>query len=83
MWGPMMGYGYGGGWTMAASGLFWLVILALVVVLIWRLAGHSTRGQPAGRPSGLEVLDERYARGEVQRDEYLQKRADLTQPPRP
>jgi uncharacterized membrane protein len=28
-------------------------------------------------PTGLEVLGRRYARGEIDRDEYLAKRADL------
>jgi putative membrane protein len=31
----------------------------------------------AGRSRGLELLDERYARGEINRDEYLQKRGDI------
>jgi uncharacterized membrane protein len=28
-------------------------------------------------PTGLEVLGRRYARGEIDREEYLEKRADL------
>jgi uncharacterized membrane protein len=37
--------------------------------------------------TGLEVLSRRYARGEIDRDEYLQKRGDIlgyqAVPPRP
>ncbi|NIP80914.1 MAG: SHOCT domain-containing protein, partial [Gemmatimonadetes bacterium] len=32
----------------------------------------------AGRGSALETLELRYARGEIEREEYLQKRQDLT-----
>jgi putative membrane protein len=30
------------------------------------------------RSPGLDTLEERYARGEINRDEYLQKRRDIT-----
>jgi len=36
-------------------------------------------GTPSRRHSpGLDVLEERYARGEIDRDEYLQKKKDLS-----
>jgi putative membrane protein len=76
MWGPMMGYGYGG-WMMVVGGLFWIAVLALVIYLGFRLAGQTGRGQSDARSSGLGVLDERYARGEIEREEFLQKRQDL------
>ena len=28
-------------------------------------------------PDGLDVLEERYARGEIKREEYLEKRKDI------
>jgi uncharacterized membrane protein len=31
----------------------------------------------APRPAGLDVLEERYARGEINHDEYLQKKKDI------
>ncbi|HEX4042447.1 MAG TPA: SHOCT domain-containing protein [Xanthobacteraceae bacterium] len=35
-------------------------------------------GQEAARdPTGLEMLAKRYARGDIDRDEYLQKRNDI------
>jgi putative membrane protein len=83
------GYGYGGGYY--GYGLLhmagWIVILvAVVVAVIWlvRSAGmcgmahHHHRGLPPGRSPGLDVLEERYARGEINRDEYLQKKRDIT-----
>ncbi len=76
----MMG-GWGGGAMFPFSGIFGLLVLALVIAaLVWVVRGilrhdHEPRaGQAAG---GLTVLDQRYARGEINRDEYLQKRADI------
>jgi putative membrane protein len=75
----MMG-GWGGGF-FPFSGIFGLLILALVIVAIVWLVRTIMRPQDRAsreRPSaGLDVLDQRYARGEINRDEYLQKRADV------
>lgn len=49
-----------------------------------RRHGPPGPGGPEGwqgaprRTSGLAILDERYARGEINREEYLEKRRDLT-----
>lgn len=68
------------GWGMPMFGLVPLLFLiALVVgaVMIARSAGRPREGA-AVRPRGaVDLLDERYARGEIGRDEYLQARADL------
>ena len=79
-WGMMGGYGYGYGFGLIHM-VFWVVILvAIVVAIIWlvrSLAGGGGNGPHARRSAGLEVLEERYARGEINRDEYLQKKKDI------
>ena len=90
MWGP---YGYGGfggmAWMPFFGIFFWLLIIGLFVFGVRAMFGprHPWAGQwhqhdgPAGtRPSGLAILDERYARGEIERAEYLQKRQDILGP---
>jgi putative membrane protein len=78
-WG-MMG-GWGGGWMGPFMMIFWLIILGLAVAaVVWliRSTTHSSMPPPrVGRSRGVELLDERYARGEINRDEYLQKRGDI------
>lgn len=82
MWGcghtAFMGYGWG---PMGAMMLFGLVFLILVVVaLVWIARGSSRGGVlPNGgrRLPGLDILEERYARGDIDRDEYLQKKRDI------
>ena len=74
--------------------LFWLLIVVALVVGAWLVAravlqhpphpGPGPAG-PAWPPSpGLHELDMRYARGEIDRLEYLRRRADISgQPPPP
>jgi putative membrane protein len=75
----MMGFGYGG-WMMALGGLFWLLIFAVVVAVIVRATHTAWPPNRQLRSTGLDILEERYARGEIQRDEYLQKKQDLLDP---
>jgi len=58
--------------------LFAIVLLLGIAVLVRLLAFYGGRSREGGgRKRALELLDERYATGEIDRDEYLQKRADL------
>jgi putative membrane protein len=85
MWdGPFSGMmGGWGGWAWPFMGIIPLLFLALlisaVVLLVRYAAGTGTgRAPPAERRSqGLDALEERYARGEIDRDEYLQKKKDI------
>ena len=59
---------------MPFGGLLGLMLLVGIVVIVIRgLAGPNLRA----RSPSLDALDERYARGEIQRDEYLEKKKDL------
>jgi putative membrane protein len=66
------------------NGILWLVLLlipmfsivALILYLVLRESGGATR---AGEKSAGMVLDERYARGEISRDEYLRMKEDISQ----
>ncbi len=72
--GMMMG-GWGGGWLMIA---FWVMVLVALILLIrWLL--QVTRGEKDGfrRPSAIEIIKERYARGEITQTEYLSMKKDL------
>lgn len=70
------GYGWMGfGWIFMA--LVWaLIILGIVALLRWMGVSDRAR-QDEPRNKALEILQERYARGEIEREEYEQKRRDL------
>lgn len=73
----MYGYDHGawmfGGWLGMV--LIWLVPIILLLVAIKYLATGSKSGGYGKTP--LEILEEAYARGEISRDDFLQKRDDL------
>ncbi len=60
---------------------FWMILLWLVPILLIALVlGYFTRDRDEkARRTTLDILGERYARGEIDRDEYLKRRADLTE----
>ena len=58
-------------------GLFSLLFLILVAWAVVVLVRHLSVGKGGARSPGLDALDERYAKGEIQREEYLQKKRDL------
>lgn len=66
------GHGFGGFWMA----LIWLVPLLLLLWGVFAFRGRGDGSEPRGR-SPLDVLDEEYARGRIDRDEYLRRKADL------
>jgi putative membrane protein len=65
-------------WMMGMHGFVWLVLAALAVVALVAVI-RSTRGssRATGDPA-IAVLATRYARGEIDRGEYLERRRDLS-----
>jgi len=79
-----MGPGMMGGWGMGWFGmifmlLFWvLVIIGLIFLIKWLI--QNTRkgtGTSNGGSRALEILKERYARGEINKQEFEEKKRDL------
>ena len=77
--GDEFGYGHmwGGGYGMMGGGLmmllFWGVIIALIFVAVrW----YSDKGQQTGS-NALKILEERFARGEIDDDEFQRRKAAL------
>lgn len=70
------------GWWMGGWGWLWIILLsvALIALVVWVLA-RSGRGGPSppGRTEAdaLRILEERFARGEIDKDEFENRRAAL------
>ncbi len=69
-WYPYMGF-----WMS----LFWLVILIIVAYLIYKLIKQEKEIVPSRIPdkSAMDILAERYAKGELTREQYTQIKEDL------
>lgn len=69
------GWGMGLGWIFMI--LFWgLVILGIVAIVKW-LMGSSRTTDMLPPKTARQILEERYARGEINREEFEQKKRDL------
>jgi putative membrane protein len=83
----MMGwYGPGMGWgAWFFMGLFWLALVVLIVWLVTRLLPSRHQPPVSGQDSPEEILDRRFARGEIDEETYRAQRTALAQTrgPRP
>jgi putative membrane protein len=78
----MGGFGMGfGSFGFLWMAIFWLVIVVAAIWLVGNLFPRSDRGQsPANAPeSAVDILKRRYARGEIDRDEFEATRQGLEQ----
>lgn len=73
MWG---GDGMGWGWSMGLHGIFGLFLLGLLVVgVVYAVRALSPKG--SRRDSAIDILAARYANGEIDREEFQQRKRDL------
>ncbi len=69
LWGVGMGFG---------MLLFWGLVVVVIVALVRGFGSKSTGNEPQPRANtALDILGERYARGEIDKAEFEQKRRDL------
>jgi putative membrane protein len=64
----MGGYGMGLGW------IFGLILIAVIVWAVFRFAGSA---QSLNLKDPMQILKERYARGEIEKDEFERMKREL------
>ncbi len=84
----MWGYDFGWGWLLMSLGM--VLWIAVLVVLVWAVirwlerkmsrTGPQETSMPASGPTALEILQQRYARGEIDTATFEQMRAQLEVP---
>jgi putative membrane protein len=78
MGGGMMGYG---GFGLIGLLFNLVIVIGIVVLIVWavkRFSSGSINNQTSGTQSPREILQARYARGEITREQYQQMLQDLS-----
>ncbi|OGT08771.1 MAG: electron transporter RnfE [Gammaproteobacteria bacterium RBG_16_37_9] len=73
----MWGIGMGFGWIFMI--LFWTLVILAIISLARGLFGEANLAKKSPHPekAPLEILKERYARGEIDKKEFDEKKHDL------
>ncbi|MFF7250211.1 SHOCT domain-containing protein [Embleya sp. NPDC008237] len=71
------------GWEWVWGSILMLLLILVIVAAVWLLArgsslGRTAPGPDSGGSSATEVLAQRYARGEIDTEEYRERLAVLT-----
>jgi len=78
----MSGYGYGmaGGFGWIFMVLWWvLIVIGIVALVKWVATSAPAGGRGSDGSRALDILKERYARGEIDDQEYQKRKHDLAQ----
>ena len=68
-----------GGQHWFGGGFMWIFWILLIFVIFWGAKVMASRGNDASnnQNSALNILKDRYAKGEIDKEEFDQKRKDL------
>jgi putative membrane protein len=71
---PFMGFG---------TGIMWLIAIVVIAYLVYKLIKSEKILAPSKIGSGKsaeDILNERYAKGELTREQYVQMKEDIKKP---
>lgn len=74
MFGSEGGMGFGMGTGMW---IFWILLIVIIIAVIKVFAGGSSGSTTSSHESPLEILRVRYARGEIDEEEFERRRKEL------
>lgn len=73
-----MAGGFGFGWIFMI--LWWVLIIVGIVALVkWMITSSGGDGRSGGDSKALDILKQRYARGEIDEQEFQKRKRDLTE----
>ncbi len=78
----MWNWGTGWGWWMIFGWVWMLVLWGLIIWAVYAIVSRLTErheGQPATPPSALDILERRYASGELTYEQFEEMRRRLTE----
>ena len=70
----MEGMGFGSGSGMFFGMIFWvLILIGIIVLVVWAIQ-KSGANQSSSAESALDILKKRYAKGEIDREEFEERK---------
>ena len=76
----MWGYGYGGAWWMVLIAvLIPVLVIAAIVVAVVSVSRAASPSHGGGASTARTILEERFARGEIDEDEFRRRLTTLGQ----
>ncbi|TDU83835.1 putative membrane protein [Kribbella voronezhensis] len=71
---------WGWGWMMVVMPLLWIALTAVIVWAVLQVVHRPTGSAPTlpGRETPQEILDRRFASGEIDADTYTKAKAHLS-----
>jgi len=77
-----MMWGWPDGWGWMVFGGLWMVVFwgGIIALIVWGVKKLTERGgtSTGERRSALDIAKERYARGEITKDQFEQLKKDLS-----
>jgi putative membrane protein len=86
MWRPVMtgrgmmggwGYPYGMGWGFMLVGML-IPLIFVILVVVGAYLWLTSRKEPPESDRAIAILNERYAKGEITKEQYLEMKENLT-----
>ena len=68
---------WGGGYGMSGGVMMFVIWGAVIAVIVLAVRGFSARSGPEDTPDAAEALRRRFARGEIDEEEYERRKAAL------
>jgi putative membrane protein len=67
------------GWMGFGGGFMWVFWILLIVIVVWAVKAVAGGGStpPSHEESPMEILKKRYARGEIDEEEFERRRKEL------
>ena len=69
--------GFGHGWGMGFGWIIGIIILLIILWLAFKVFRTNSEKPSSSTNKPLDILRERYAKGEIDKDEFEQRKKDL------